>query len=1054
MLIDINPSMELPSYKVVLCKLNKEEITELHTIAKKVYTNMYATIDEFTFSIPMMLSENGRSIRNPIYDLVETDHLIFVNDKQYFHIDSVNEIESQDGVTNKEVHTYSLEYELGNKNITNYDRVGRRLYTGTELDSKDEDGFYIGILNHIETMTSWKIGRVDSSLMDDRRMLSFSSSNLLQVFEELSKTYNCLFTFDTINQTINASSIDNLGENKGLYISDTNFIKNISKNTNSGELKTRLIVKGKDDVSIHGLSVTGRPYIENYSFYKNEKYMSKGLIDGLDRYEAFLKTKESQFNGHLKNLNSIDIVIDGLKNELATLNTQLKTIQNDIDIRITLNAENVGEDDSSGGSQTGAKSDLSDLKQLESNKLSQIKSKQSQIDSQHASKKAIQDNISKLQKETTLNNFITDSELMEFDRFVREDTFLDTNYTEENVDELLANAKKMLAKISQPKVTFDVDVFDFLSLVEYQHMWKSFISGDIVNLVHEGINIDWQVRLIGYTHDVDSHGLNLQFSNKDSIDDANMYIADLIDNMNTVSTNVDFNKYKWDKAELAESTIASYIDSELELSKQAILTAEGQKPILDDRGFWLYKEENDGSINNEQMRLINNTLAITEDNWNTVSTAVSGKGINANIIRGKLGQFAKIDAHQVDVIGGGNIKDYTDARTDEIIGNLGYKDYQDMVDEASKGNTIIKGGYIRTGLVTADNIVTGTLNASKVGIGGANGVTIDANGLTSMGNGGRTITRLNSSQGISIQNRVGQTWRNSFYVDTNGRIQASHITIDGDGKFKGRVEADSGYFKGELQAASGSFDGILTARDIILNGRSILTNWKTQIDGNAIDELSVGKLHARYGKISTALIENLVVGNNVTMGSNAKISWGNVTNQPNIPSESDITTITRNTIQTGYLTTNISQVNNSLRIGAQNQAGTINLYGSGSGNGAVITSLSDSSLQIISWSGDLDLRAWGNINLSARQVRIGGSNVATSSDIDTVNGSMGYIRDDISRLLRRANDLESDVSRLERNLPDSPVETWYGEKIYLDASQYGITIRDSRGNSMGSLFWE
>ena len=43
-----------------------------------------------------------------------------------------------------------------------------------------------------------------------------------------------------------------------------------------------------------------------------------------------------------------------------------------------------------------------------------------------------------------------------------------------NIAELYEEGKKMLAKISQPQIQFDVDVVDFLSIVEC-HMWKVYI---------------------------------------------------------------------------------------------------------------------------------------------------------------------------------------------------------------------------------------------------------------------------------------------------------------------------------------------------------------------------------------------------------------------------------------------------------------------------------------------------------------------------------------------------------------------------------------------------
>lgn len=80
--------------------------------------------------------------------------------------------------------------------------------------------------------------------------------------------------------------------------------------------------------------------------------------------------------------------------------------------------------------------------------------------------------------------------------------------------------------------------------------------------------------------------------------------------------------------------------------------------------------------------------------------------------------------------------------------------------------------------------------------------------------------------------------------------------------------------------------------------------------------IKADQIDVTEGKIQAAQIEDLVVGGNVTMGPNARISWSQVTNQPYIPTTADITTITANYIATPNLITNIAQVNNSLRLGS------------------------------------------------------------------------------------------------------------------------------------------
>ena len=101
-----------------------------------------------------------------------------------------------------------------------------------------------------------------------------------------------------------------------------------------------------------------------------------------------------------------------------------------------------------------------------------------------------------------------------------------------------------------------------------------------------------------------------------------------------------------------ESNIARIVDAKLEETRQSILRAVGQRYLFDDSGLWLYKENPDGSINPEQIRAINNTIALTKDNFNTVSTAITPDGVVAEQIYGKLGQFAKVNAEQIKLVVG------------------------------------------------------------------------------------------------------------------------------------------------------------------------------------------------------------------------------------------------------------------------------------------------------------------------------------------------------------------------------------------------------------------
>ena len=682
-IIDINPEIELPQYNLVLCKMNEEPIQELYNIEELEIKRYFANIDEISFKVPLYRMDNdGSRIRNELFDLVDGNMMVLVNDMKYFILTKPQtETDEKTGEIYKTILGFSREYELIQKQIVGYDGVSRMIYDPTH--SVDENGLEIGFLNYIERNTSWRVGYVNANLLKKYRHLSFSKSTYLQALQDVQQTFGCLFRFDTINKVIDAYEVAQLGKNQGLYISDKNFLSSLSQRINYDEVKTRLYLYGRDNISIQEINVTGQPYIENFNFFKNTKYMTQDLIDALNEYEEYVKSKEGEFQNYLSQLEVLNEELSIKNIELRELQTELRLIQSDIDVAIA------------------DRKPTDKLKQQEADKLEEIETKQSEIDAVHNQINDIYKDINTLRQDIDLSNHLTKEHLRELDPFIREDEFSDTNYTEDNIDELLEEGKKILARVSYPRIQFDVDVYDFLSLVEGQHMWDKLVLGDLVTLEHEELGLDFEVRLVGYEHSPDEHSLRLIFSNRESVDDANIYLSDLLDNITTTASTVDFNRYKWDKGEDVSNKFTEYINNYLNLSNQAIAKAEGQRPMIDDRGIWLYKENPDGSIDPKQIRAINNIIALTQDNWNTVDVAITPDGVVAAKLIGNiiLGADLKIvsDNGIVEILNNLiSIKDDKN-RLRVALGNYDVDKYGLLIKDSSGTKTILdENGILQT----------------------------------------------------------------------------------------------------------------------------------------------------------------------------------------------------------------------------------------------------------------------------------------------------------------------------------------------------------------------
>lgn len=646
LIIDIDKNIDIPEYELILCKPDKQEICVINA-NNIIFTPEFANIDELEFQVPLYIMDNHNKTKNSVFDLVKGDYLVQFNQSKYFIIKDIVKESTENGYEYKKVSCFSREFELSNKQIVDYVADSRKLYD--TLNKKDENGIEWGIMNYIEKLTSWKVGYVKPNLLEKRRSFNIPRQNLIEAFKVIQETFSCLFQFDTNNKLINIYEVNDLGRDRGLYISDDKYIKSISENIKHGEVRTRLFLYGRDNVSINKLNPTGTFYLDNFNFYKTTDYMSQELIDALNNYDSLLQSKQGEFQEYLKQLDTLNEQLTKKENELFQLQVDLAIIEDQIETRMRKGQS------------------YSDLNAQKATKQGQINSKTSEITNLNNQIANVNKNISSLKNTVKMENNFTQQQLEDLDYFIKEETYQDSNYTEENIQELYDKGQEILAKISQPPTEFSINVVDFLNIVECQHDWDRLVLGDIVTIQHDSLGVDIQVRLVGYSHDVDSNGLTLKFSNRNSIDDPNVYLKDLLSQMSSTSTQVDFSKFKWESYEEdKKSDIILYVDSELDAARNKILAGRGQDIEVGERGI-ICRDPNNP---NNQIRILSDIIAMTNDGWKTAKTAISSQGIVAENIVGKLGVFAKVRADQIivgdagqtisdDVLGGSLVKQNT-----------------------------------------------------------------------------------------------------------------------------------------------------------------------------------------------------------------------------------------------------------------------------------------------------------------------------------------------------------------------------------------------------------
>ena len=147
----------------------------------------------------------------------------------------------------------------------------------------------------LQKAENWSVGHIDDNLKTKEFALDVGDMGIYGLLTTvLCQKLNCVFTFDTVHRKINAYDVNTFGKDTNVYISYRNLINSIDIECNSDEIKNRLVAKGNDSLNIRDVNFN-RDYIDDLSFYKHERYMSKEMIEKLNNYEHYKNTNRETF---------------------------------------------------------------------------------------------------------------------------------------------------------------------------------------------------------------------------------------------------------------------------------------------------------------------------------------------------------------------------------------------------------------------------------------------------------------------------------------------------------------------------------------------------------------------------------------------------------------------------------------------------------------------------------------------------------------------------------------------------------------------------------------
>lgn len=303
-----------------------------------------------------------------------------------------------------------------------------------------------------------------------------------------------------------------------------------------------------------------------------ESIEGQSVDDNIDKYS------DGTFGKLLFEKEELQEVLTTKNNELFQLNTELKTILDNIELKKE-------EIENSSGSTTTLESELDQLETDRDNKISEINSKENEITSTETDIFNKQTSIDDLRNEVNKSSNFTTSELEELNYFTIETEWKNENYTEQHERQLYEDGWKKLKEINTPSLNIQVDMVNLLEIIDEQREWHKVVLGDYITIKHKKLNVDIKAQITEINYDFEDGNISLTISNLyDMKTDEEKFLNALKNNMDETK-NLQNQQYNWDE-------IATNF-----LSRNDRISVKPANPIVANDGTAIDHVENtDGSV--------------------------------------------------------------------------------------------------------------------------------------------------------------------------------------------------------------------------------------------------------------------------------------------------------------------------------------------------------------------------------------------------------------------------------------------------------------------------
>ena len=579
------------------------------------------------------------------------NRLIMIQGIAWYKIHVETNIENT-GIS-KTINATSLECVLGYKRLINFQVNSEDLESDDDADDKYAGTIFYNpgdpnksLLNRVLNVApSWSVGHVDSSLANKQRTFDIDDIDVYSFLTgDVSEAFNCLFIFDTFNQTVSAYDLDNYGEDTSIYVSMDNLAQSMTESIDENSIITCYWVTRNDDVDISEVNPNGTRKIYNFEYF-------------LPQMSECLQSKVSEYNKKYQSLKPNYEAI------VAEMQTYLEKYQE----LLTRNPESATSEDwtlyglymlqdrrdsykaidetycAQGMNQPSSiqyQSYLNNKKRLD-DVNAEIVVRQSELNKVQADYEVVYQQLKNIQSELDMDKWFTKDDWLELDSYVIEETYSNDNFSiADNTDdselfsvekELYDAAWKDLSKKCRPQYQYSSTLSNVLTIPQFKGFLRYFQLGNFIRMATDYDTVI-KLRLISFTVDYnDTSKIDVTFSDAIRVHDIYDDAASIQAQANSAAMSFQFNKDQYDKSSKQSNWVAEMRKYGLDVAAVQIHNSKNQSQVWDKTGmtFRMWNDQRN-DFDPEQIKIINNQIVFSDDGMNTVRMALGKIALGNN----------------------------------------------------------------------------------------------------------------------------------------------------------------------------------------------------------------------------------------------------------------------------------------------------------------------------------------------------------------------------------------------------------------------------------------